>query len=62
VDEADVASSLGHQRQYGGHVAADGVAGDGDAGGVEPVCGAVAAEVLGDRVALLEREREAGDG
>ena len=41
VDEGDVAALLGQDGERGGHVAADGVTGDGEAGVVEPFGGAV---------------------
>ena len=54
VHEAHVAALLRHERERGGHVAADRVAGDGDAVGVELVGGALADDPLGGRVPLLD--------
>ena len=45
-----------HERERGGHVAADRVAGDRDAVGVELVGGALAHDPLGGRVPLLDRD------
>ena len=56
MHEAHVAALVRHQRQRGGHVAADRVAGDGDAVGVELVGGALAHDPLGGRVPLLDRD------
>lgn len=49
-----VPALLGHQRQRGGHVAADRVPGDRDAGGVEVLGGAVGDDPAGDGVVLLD--------
>jgi hypothetical protein len=51
------AAVLGHQRQRGGHVAADRVAGDGDAARVEALAGAVCLDPAGGGVVLLDRDR-----
>ena len=58
VHEAHVAAPFGHQRQRGGHAAADGVARDGHAIRVEPVGRAVAHDVLRHGVPLLDGDRE----
>jgi hypothetical protein len=56
VHEAHVAALLRHERERGGHVAADRVAGHCDAAGVELIGGALAHDPLGGRVALLDSD------
>jgi hypothetical protein len=55
VHEADVAAVVGHERDRGGHAAADGVPGDRHALRVEPVGGPLAHDPAGGGVALLDR-------
>ena len=56
MHEAHVAALLRHERERGGHVAADRVAGDCDAVGVKLVGGALAHDPPGGRVSLLDRD------
>ena len=57
--KAHVAALVCHERDRGGHVAADGVAGDRDPVGVELVGVALARDPLRGGVALLDRDRVA---
>ncbi len=57
VHEGHVTPLLRHVGQGGGHVAADRVSGDGQAGGVEPFAGTLGGDPAGGGVGLLD-----GDG